>query len=389
MKYFLFTLLFNITSLFAAAQTDSVSTGLSAGEKIVAARKELITSFLAEDYVSTGLWMDSLRNLENIEYIGLVWDERWLLYYWTESYGNLFEEVANFSEMERTIDDLRNQPPQDSMFEWLDFVLHERRFDMFQSIQKAFLNEEEKAFTTLLLEYLLRLEHDEAEWAARLETFLKRYPDSRFGNYISYIKPKIKKRPENPVGFGLDFLLTQGNWRDQLERTLRPAFGVDFGIMLWQKRWSYMFRMVFTGQKLGRDIERAPGDVWPKGESSSYLTPSLDVGFAIINKPKFRCSPSVGVGFATLKPTTIEDDDGNTISEYPGFTFRSGVFNTSLSFDVKLHEIDESEVFENSAKGYGAIRARMGYRWMNLGKKNPILVGDTFFFAIGYAFFIR
>ncbi|MCC6281651.1 MAG: hypothetical protein IT262_13680 [Saprospiraceae bacterium] len=389
MKYNLSTFFFFILSFFARAQNDTSAIPMSNGEKIVTVRKELINAFITEDYVSTGLWMDSLRTLENIEYIGLVWDERWLLYYWTESYGNLFEEVANFSETERTINDFKNQPPQDSLFEWLDYSLHERRFDMFQRIQKAFLNEEEKAFTTLLLEYLLRLEHDEAEWAARLEAFEKRYPDSRFRTYISYIKPKIKKKPANPVGFGLDFLLTQGNWRDQLERTLRPAFGVDFGLYIWQKRWNYILRMAITGQKLGRDIENDQNDIWPKGESSNYFTPSFDLGYDVISTPKFRCTPSVGAGLSILKPSTTEDDDGNTISEYPGFSFTSGQLNTAINLDVKLHDISEADVFERPGSGYGAIRVRFGYRWMNLGKRNPLLDGNMFFFAVGYSMMLR
>ena len=390
MKHTLFTLLFHVIPFLLSAQSDSITAAPSEGETIFAVRKELISAFIDEDFVSAGLWMDSLRTLENehLAHVGLVWDERWLLYYWTESYGNLFEEVASFNELERSINDLKNQPPSDSLFEWLDYVLYESRFDMFQHIQKAFLNEEEKAFATLLLEYLLRLEHDEAEWAARLEAFTKRYPASRFGTYIAHIKPNIKKKSDKPVGFGLDFLLTQGNWRDQLQRTLQPSFGVDFGIMLWQNRWNYMLRLAVTGQKLGRDIENDP-DVWPKGESSNFFAPSLDVGYSIINKPKFRCTPSVGAGFAVLKPSTMEDDDGNTISEYPGFDFRSGQLNAAINLDVKLHSIEESEIVERPAKGYGAIRARFGYRWMNFGKKNPVLDGDMFLFAIGYSMFIR
>ena len=389
MKYLFFTFIFISQSYFSSAQSDSATTRLSNGEKIIVVRKELISAFVAEDFVSTGLWMDSLRTLENVEYVGLVWDERWLLYYWTESYGNLFEEVANFNEVERTINDLKNQPPQDSLFERLDYALHESRFDMFQRIQKAFLNEEEKAFTTLLLEYLLRLEHEEAEWAARLEAFQTRYPDSRFGNYIAYIKPKIKKKPANPVGFGLDFLLTQGNWRDQLERTLRPSFGLDFGFFVWHKRWNYILRMAITGQKLGRDIENDATDIWPKGESSNYFTPSFDLGYDLVSTPKFRCTPSLGGGFAILKPSMTEDDDGNSISEYPGFSFSSGQLNAALNLDVKLHDIDEAEAFDRPAKGYGAIRMRFGYRWMNLGKRNPILDGNMFFFAVGYSMLIR
>lgn len=384
MKYLFFTLSFCLLSFLSNAQ-DTIRFE-SRGDKISAVRKDLISAFAVEDFVSAGLWMDSLTALSNLEYIGLVWDERWLLYYWTESYGNLFEEVAKFNETQRAIDDLKNQPAPDSLFEWLDHTLYARRFDISQSIQKAFLNEEEKAFANLLLEYLLRMEHDEAEWASRLEAFIKRYPASRFNNYVAYIKPKVRKKMSEDSGFGADFLLTQGNWRGQLERTLRPSFGIDFGLTYWHKRWNYMLRLAIGGQKLARNVENDPDDIWPKGEKSNFFTPTLDFGYDVINKPKFRCTPTVGGGLAVLKPTTVEDDDGNTISEYPNFSFTSGQLNAAVNLDVKLHEIKEEE---DEIDGYGAIRVRLGYRWMYWGNRNERMAGNMFFFAVGYSFLAR
>lgn len=389
MKYLLSTLLFIAFTFGLNAQSDSATVRLSTGEQISFVRKQLINAFVEEDFVSAGLWTDSLQSLGNLEYIGLVWDERWLLYYWTGSYGNLFEEVAQFNEIQRTINDLKNQPQQDSLFELLDITLFEQRFDLFQSIQKAFLNAEEKAFATLLLEYLLRLDHDEAEWAARLDAFTLRYSDSRFSNYINFIKPVIKKPSAHKAGLALDLLLTQGNWRDQLERTLQPSFGADFGIGVWYNRWSYTLRIAITGQKLGRDIENDINDVWPKGEKSTFFTPTFDLGYDIFNTPKLRITPTVGGGFASLRPKMEEDDDGNSVSQYPGFSFNSGQVNTALNIDVKLHDITNAEVFTHSGVGFGAIRLRLGYRWMNLGKRNPILQGNMFFFAIGYSMLIR
>ena len=257
-------------------------------------------------------------------------------------------------------------------------------------LQQAFLNEEEKAFATLLLEYLLRLDHDEADWAARIDAFEKRYSDSRFNTYLSFIKPKVKQKSTGETGFTLDFLLTQGNWRGQLERTLRPSFGLDIGLGIWHNRWNYLVRLAIAGQKLGRDIENNPDDVWPKGEHSNFFTPTFDVGYDIVNKPKFRCTPMIGGGLALLRPKSVEDDDGNSMSEYPTFSFTSGQLNASVNLDVKLHTIHDAEVFEHrSSQAYGAIRARFGYRLMNLGKRNDLLDGNMFFFAVGYSMLLR
>lgn len=69
---------------------------VSKATHIANARKELIISFQQDDPAGTSLWMDSLARLEDEVYAGLLWDERWLLYFWLEAYGSVFDEAARF-----------------------------------------------------------------------------------------------------------------------------------------------------------------------------------------------------------------------------------------------------------------------------------------------------
>jgi hypothetical protein len=200
-----------------------------------------------DDPAGASLWIDSLSRLEDAQYAGLIWDERWLLYYWTESYGTLLAEVGSFSEEQRALQSWKIQPPKDSLFEWIDLTINERRFDLFNSIRSAFLNEEEKAFTTLLLEYLLRMNHDEEEWANRLQAFEDRYPSSKYRAFVKSIKPVILKPSSQALGISGGFMA--GNWTDQLERNLDIPYALQFDLYFWNKRWNYLWQAILFGLK--------------------------------------------------------------------------------------------------------------------------------------------
>ena len=179
--YFLILLLY---SGFAAAQSDSIP---SMGHRIAYARQQLLVAFLADDPAEASLWRDSLMQFEDSSRVGLVWDERWLLYYWEGAYGNLFDEAVRMDEATRQQLADKLPPPSDSLFKCLDRTLFEKRFALYESIGRGFLSEEEKQFSLIELDYLLRLnqqERNSGEWNNRLRAFLNRYPESRFQQYI-------------------------------------------------------------------------------------------------------------------------------------------------------------------------------------------------------------
>jgi hypothetical protein len=86
----------------------------------------------ADDPAAAGLWIDSLSKLENRYYTGLSWDERWLLYYWTENYGALLSEAAQLGAAERYALSEKVQPPADSLFEITDSLMYARRYESFR-----------------------------------------------------------------------------------------------------------------------------------------------------------------------------------------------------------------------------------------------------------------
>ncbi len=354
--------------------------------RIASARLELQQAFTGDDPAAAALWIDSLSRLENNTYVGLVWDERWLLYFWEEAYGNLFDEVMRFDAAERERQAYKIAPRSDSLFETIDRVLYEQRFELYNRLQRALLNEEEKAFSVLQLDYLLRLNKDEKDWVARLDAFLNRYPSSRFAEFIRSIKPEIKP-PAQPGqrGFGMAVSLANGQWTNQLDLSLRPWVGLEGRFYLWRKGWHLEGHVVGGSPALSRTI-RHNGFDWPKKESADFLTAGLEVGRDVLHTERLRVTPSVGASFSTLSPAVPEE--GENPEYYSEFYFGDGHLTAALTTDVKLFRREWN--LQGVEKGtFHGIRLRLGYHWLRLGRKNEALAGNMFSFSLGYHLFVQ
>ncbi|MBK8196039.1 MAG: hypothetical protein IPK76_23655 [Lewinellaceae bacterium] len=392
MVRFTFSALFLLFAFSLFAQKDMPA---GVDEKITEARASLLAAFLNNDQTEAAVWQDSLMLLEDSMHVGLVWDERWLLYYWEGTYGNLFDEIVRFDEVERLALSNKKMPAPDSLFTWLDRVLYEQRFNLYEHISRGFLSEEEKQFALIELDYLLRLNQVEkttGEWNKRLDAFVRLHSDSRFNPYIRanlYTEgPSAPVQVRKDRGFTLDVLFASGRWQGkELERTLRSPYGFDVGLAYWVRRWNLGLRCTFGWQKLSQSIFQ-DGFEWPKNDPSVLIVPSLEVGYDIFNNRSFRLFPSACAGFSILKPPgTDEQEDNPQPDYYSDFFFARGFLGAACTADVKLKYFDGYDLGGQKDNSYISARIRVGYNWLNWDNENPQLLGNMFYFAVGINLF--
>jgi hypothetical protein len=366
------------------AQTDTAVSGAKPGryDQIAQARQALQTAFLDNDQAAAQIWKDSLMRMENDQYVALMWDERWLLYFWEESYGNLFEEVARFDDHARSLAAYKIQPPPDSLYEWLDHNLYEVRYNMFRKLREGFLSEEERVFSTLMLEYLLRMNVDARDWSTRVDSFAKRYPSSRFNHFLKTTQTQFAKPGKSALN--LDVLFQNGNWRDETERSLRPLYAGDFGLTYWQNRWNFGFHFTIGRTHLDRDLYINTYQ-WPKKDKATFMAPELEFGYDIINSKKLRIFPSLGAGISILRAPQPDEEEDPLPDYYINFKVRRGFLMGTITTDVKFKQLsdDDPDLPQGS---YQSIRLRLGYRRLFWGELNQALRGDMVFLAVGINF---
>ena len=366
-------------SLFAQDTTEILF--FSKSNSIAVARRALDTAFLSGDLPTASLWIDSLTRLEDENYVALVWDERWLLYYWTGTLSNVLDEVARFDQNERIQQSWKTQPPGDSLFEHLDRWMFEQRFLYFNEIGQAFLNQEEKTFATMLLEYMLRLNSDRKEWNTKIENFLMKYPASRFSTWLQNVKPYIPKPSDDAVGLFGSF--KHGQWSDQLERTARPLNALEIGFYYWKNRMNYQISGAFGGGKLEKDVYE-DGYAWPKGEYYSSVMFYAEVGYDILNNKKMRIFPTLGGGYNNFRPPSSDDEEDPNPEYYSLFHYPSAHLLAVLNLDVKLFDSESKNSASQVPGSYHGPRLRVGYQRLFWGSKNPALRGNMFFVSAGW-----
>lgn len=352
-------------------------------EQIAAGRRALITGFRSDDQTEVKNWLLALRILEDDNYLPLQWDERWLLYFWLTDYNAALSEAARFTVAWEETNRMKIPPPDDSLFNIVDNRLYADREQHFEQIRLSSLPAEDKTFSGLLLDYLLRLSTEEpaaSEFDARLDSFLVQYPKTRYKRFMR--KRMYNIAPPGDWALSLDFHFFQGNWSDNLERNFRTAYGADFGLSYWRKRWNLSLRVPIAGQKLDQAVE-AKGYFWEKGESSLFWGVEMETGYDLVNQPRLRIFPMVGGGYSTLRPPAGDEDDPNP-DYFDFFKFQGVHLGAAIHADVKFRIKDGSD-----ADSYQGLRLRVGHRWLNLGRENPALRGNMFFFAVGYVIFGR
>lgn len=382
-------LFFSVFARSLSAQTvDSLMRQLqewpgSQTDKIATARGYLRDAFAADDIGLVNAWLGFLQyELDSDMEAATLFDERWLLYYWTENFAALLAEVADFDSLFKRKIIFQMPPPEDDLFRIVDQTSFDRRYELFAALQRGFLSEEEKALAALLLDHLLRTDATESgkqEQDAKASAFLKKYPDSRFKNYVwTHI---YDGHAPAKYGFVGDLMFTYGRHDGAMGINFKPFWGIGGSLGFWQNRISGNLRVQVGGQEVRREF--ADGDYIVSPDSSATVVDvGLDAGFDLVDARRLRITPLVGLGVSFLRV-------GST-SPIPEIESTSLNFSTlhwlaCLQIDRKLRHAPAS----SGRIGWTAVRFRAGYKHLNFANDMPDLGGSQIFVSLGISFFGR
>lgn len=343
---------------------------------IIRLRAHLKTALLANDKKEGAILMDSLRALPHEPILPLLWDERWLLYHWSDQQKLLLEETQKFTWEHRMVEEYSQHPPADKLFNLVDSIMLAQSNTYPALLQDLGFNPEDQEFLMLHLQYLLR-NNSENEKTIRKE-FLELYPNTRHKTFIKTFM-ELPPRPRSEW-VAAELALIQNNWQPDLDRHLSVGWGAYFSLFVIKNRWSWGGHVGLSRQKNLRDIY-SPNNVFDKGARSSLDYYGLSASYGLFDRPSMRVGPFVNLGLAHFQ--AIPPDEEELLGIYDDFDYFGVQAGAGISVELKFKKrtLTPKSILPPTYRG---MRLRAGFNYMNLGRKNDQLDGNVFFITVGY-----
>lgn len=350
--------------VLAVGQTDSLEQQIldyapSKSEIISKGRRLILDSFMADDLDKVEEVKDYLlREVEDENYMALYPAEHWLLLYWTEEFEELLPLLQGVDENFYGNLYQKIQPSQDRMFAHIHGKSVAWKTKLEWKISKASLEQEEKDFLQLNLEWLLS-DESQADYLDKLnrraDLFLAAYPESE---YEGFVRQELRyKYVPSDWGLGMEFFAGYGLFNGELADSFTNPVVIGFGFDGEYRKFTLNLRMALLPGKTAKELSNRRGDIWQKGEPTNGALGEITLGYAILESDKIKFSPFAGIGVAEI--TAPEND----LKENPGLerlAVGSDVaYSLGGNLDFKLGW-NTGEIVENKSS-YWYLRFRYAY----------------------------
>jgi hypothetical protein len=364
MKHLQIFLCFFIWPILSAAQTP----GWDSYDQLLSLREELRKDIQANDINAAARHTDELLTLSDATHAALVWDERWLIYLYTERFERLLDEVYRHTAVVVAEEANKTQPPADQLFTMADKAVYDNYDRITEAINTEYARATERRdFLFILLNHALRSNRYEDQVAR--EQFLETYKDSKFADFVRNFTslPPAKQRYSIQGDIGV----LNYSWQDNLERALNPGWGISGAVGIWRRRWTTEAYIGFAASKISRNTP-IDGVFWPKDSTAANLHGGLRIGFDALRSEKIRIWPAIEGGWSNLY------DGGGDLDPY--FNFNKPYWGATINADLRLLKMASEH--ERYLPMYYGVRVRVGYHRLYFGNNDPALRGDAFFITV-------
>ena len=356
-------------------------------EKIAKGRAYLLEKFLDRDYDKVKEIKDYLMTLEDDNYIALWPSELYHILQWTKEYGELTSllrsmDSAYFSSPEFTRYSSKVVPGYDDLYKQLCLRGKEDEHLLQFNLQEADLTSEDRAFLTMLLDWLFVEKHylvkdvqADANQTKLNETatqFLSDYPNSV---YEYFVRHAIRKQyVEKDWGGGLGLNLCSGVSTGAFTR---PIFGFGFSLDVLYKRFDLSLGADMMITKTKKDqtysFDGVSGLVYPKGSNCNWTLPYADLSYKVYDGNRVAFAPFVGIGGLFESYPNNKDKE----PEYKDLEKDFLLYRAGLIFDIKTGGLDFSK---------GAFRFKYEFGLSGLGDGQ---ISTVHLFSVGWSEFER
>ena len=335
-------------------------------EKIEKGRAYLLEKFIDRDYEKVKEIKDYLMEMDDDNYVALTPFEQWHILLWTKEYDALTETLRHSDSVYFASYEKKVFPEQDDLMRRLYYRSAEDEHLLRFSLKEAQLPEEDLAFLTLFLDWLVRSENNDNQdnWNAEADKFLAGYPNSEFEWFVRHW---IRKQyVENDWGWGIGVDICGGFLTGSLKDKFLPIFGFGISMDVLYKKFllNLGYDIIISDTKIDQPYS---GGIYPAGSRDNVMNFYADLGYRIVDNRAISVAPFVGIGGAWDTYGYGQYDKPN-LSELDKFytTYQAG-----LIFDIKTHGAFEDGVIR--------IKYNCGLAPINgsISTVNVISVGGT------------
>lgn len=386
MAKYLFSLIFAFTMTFAYSQIDSLENQIlnytnSKSTIISKGRNLLLDKFLENDLQKVKEIAQYLIDKgEDENYIALYPAEYWFILYWVNEYDQLANSLKSFDSIKLASYDVKIHPLSDMLFEKLKDHSIKYKDTLIKQLKASGQDSETEAFLLINFDYLLAdVSNDKlAQDKFNLDSdhFLEEFPGSSYKKFIeTFIRFKLIP---SDWGMSYEFFSGYGLFTGVLSENYTNNIAIGVALDICYKKFEFYIRDYIGINKTKKDFNYSTG-VWQEGSNTNTYLPEISVGYATIDKDRFKISPFAGIGSMDISPTL------NDIEETPDLEELSMAFTATfllgINIDFKFGKKNPS--FHPNAN-YGFVRIRYAYSMPGFEKYYPGISGNMHYLTIGF-----
>jgi hypothetical protein len=317
----------------------------------------------------------------------LYLQEKILLRYWLGQFKALPELIVNPDPLDLQISDtVIILPPEDDLFTTLlNKVSNQAAYIKTVIEQNDSLNQEEKDFLTLSLDYFLGESHvSQEQLNQQSKAFIKKYPNSEYRNLIIdsyYLKYEKSK-------FGIDLSLLGGYHVNSgnVATLFDNGFALGLGIGVVHKSW-ILQTAIHTG------ISRPKRDIylndtrWEYNHSSNIFQFESSIGHIINDQKRLSFIPFLGIGTTSISPVISTEADEEY---YRGVAFKAKFTSyAGIGIRFKVPKEPIKSIFGPYSSGFTYVKLQYRYSKPKLDAGYTGLGGEMHLISVSFGAFAR
>jgi hypothetical protein len=303
-------------SLFAQEQEpDRIGHENSDSLLIVSARKQM-TNLIWEGRFDTLAVIQEDFEQTHPQFKLVSSSERLLLYFWSESYTDIFRFLQQ--EEENTLPFYGDE----ALWNVLLYKTSENIADVQQWIDQANRRDDEIQFLHRLLTDLTK----EDEYAVTLQA-----TDNTVATYKKAFSTPKTTEPSSAHHFWYGYSLEAGPSfvSGNIANYFQPKAYGSLNILVMPYRWDFAFMIQFAATQLKQEILLKDNvNYWTKGSTAAFFNLGLTLGYAVIDTKWFRMAPYAGLMLNSISPTTVAMENDEVLEDVSmsSFTACYGVY---------------------------------------------------------------